>query len=90
LPEGLVPGVLLSLAVACSMNGHYDPQLLDRVAEQVRFSFRQTESTCRSVSASEQLRIVFGWVCGVLASACMWTSSSCPGLCPVTPTPPMV
>jgi len=35
LPEGLVPGVLLSLAVACSLNGHYDAQLLDRVAEQV-------------------------------------------------------
>jgi hypothetical protein len=35
LPEGLVSGALLSLAVACSLNGHYDAQLLDKVAEQV-------------------------------------------------------
>lgn len=36
LPEAqLVPGVLLSLSVACSMNGHYDAELLDQLAGQV-------------------------------------------------------
>jgi hypothetical protein len=37
LPEGLVSGVLLSMAVACSLNRHYDPELLDRLADQVGF-----------------------------------------------------
>ena len=35
LPEGLVSGVLLSVAVACSLIGHYDAELLDSVAQQV-------------------------------------------------------
>lgn len=38
LPEGLVSGILLSMAVACSLNRHYDPELLDRLADQVGFS----------------------------------------------------
>jgi hypothetical protein len=37
LPEGFVSGVLLSMAVACSLNRHYDPELLDRLADQVGF-----------------------------------------------------
>jgi hypothetical protein len=36
LPPGLVPGVLLSLAVAYSLNGHHDGPLLDELADQVR------------------------------------------------------
>jgi hypothetical protein len=35
LPPGLVPGVLLSLAVAYSLNGHHDGPLLDELADQV-------------------------------------------------------
>jgi hypothetical protein len=35
LPQGLVPGVLLSLAVAYSLNGHHDAALLDELAAQV-------------------------------------------------------
>eukprot|EP00883_Tetradesmus_obliquus_P008145 jgi/Sobl393_1/18834/SZX65233.1 len=34
LPPGLVPGVLLSLAVAMSLNGHHDGPLLDELAGQ--------------------------------------------------------
>jgi hypothetical protein len=35
VPPGLVPGVLLSLSVAYSLNGHHDGPLLDELAEQV-------------------------------------------------------
>jgi hypothetical protein len=35
LPRSLVPGVLLSLSVAMSLNGHYNAALMDAIAEQV-------------------------------------------------------
>lgn len=35
LPEGLASGVLLSLIVAFSMNGHYDEVLMNELADQV-------------------------------------------------------
>lgn len=43
LPASLVPGVLLSLSVTYSLNGHHDAALLDELADQVGLTGRRNQ-----------------------------------------------
>jgi hypothetical protein len=63
VPTGLVPGVLLSLSVAYSLNGHHDGPLLDELADQVRAAEHMT-------SGSELCAVIVGWYIALCKGCC--------------------